>query len=106
MCRIKLLLQLALAVAKPAAHAQDFIRIPAGPMTMGSNNGRKEKGPENIVTLAAFEIDRLQAMNTEFAMFLERHGITDSKGRRYFDWDDNDAPYNALGVFGVQTKGL
>jgi iron(II)-dependent oxidoreductase len=91
MCRIKLLLLLLLAVANPAAQAQDMIRIPAGPFTMGSNDGRDDERPEHTVTLAAFEMDRLQVTNAEFAVFLERIGTTDSNGRRYFDWDDSDA---------------
>jgi iron(II)-dependent oxidoreductase len=91
MCRIKLLLLLLLAVANPAAQAQDLIRIPAGPFTMGSNDGLDDERPEHTVTLAAFEMDRLQVTNAEFAVFLERIGTTDSNGRRYFDWDDSDA---------------
>jgi len=87
MCRIKLLLLLALAVAYPLAQAQDLIRIPAGPFRMGSNNGREDERPEHTVTLATFEIDRLQVTNADFAMFLERHVATDSYGRRY-PWGD------------------
>lgn len=45
MYRIKTLLLLAMAVANPAAHAQDMIRIPAGPFTMGSNDGRDDERP-------------------------------------------------------------
>jgi len=91
MYRIKRLLLWLLTVANSAAPAQDLIHIPAGPFTMGSNVGRDDERPEHIVTLAAFEIDRLQVTNAEFAMFLERHGTTDNNGQRYFDWDDNDA---------------
>jgi iron(II)-dependent oxidoreductase len=91
MCRIKLLLLLFLTVANSAAQAQDMIRIPAGPFKMGSNDGRDDERPEHIVTLAAFEIDRLQVTNAEFAIFLERHGTTNKNGQRYFDWDDSDA---------------
>ena len=70
MYRIKTLLLLAMAVANPAAHAQDMIQIPAGPFTMGSNDGRDDERPAHMVTLAAFEIDRLQVTNAEFATFL------------------------------------
>jgi len=91
MCRVKLFLLLILAATNLAAGAQDLIRIPAGTFTMGSNNGPEDERPEHTVTLAAFEIDRLQVTNAEFAMFLQRHGTTDSNGRRYYDWDDNDA---------------
>jgi formylglycine-generating enzyme required for sulfatase activity len=91
MYRKKILLLLATALANPAAKAQDMIQIPAGPFTMGSNEGRDDERPAHTVTLAAFEIDRLQVTNAEFAMFIDRHGTTDRNGRRYFDWDDNDA---------------
>ena len=74
MYRIKILLLLATALANPAAKAQDMIQIPAGPFTMGSNDGRDDERPAHTVTLAAFEIDRLQVTNAEFAMFIDRHG--------------------------------
>ena len=91
MCRGSLLILIALAAIHPASRAQDMIRIPAGPFTMGSNDGRDDERPAHAVTLAAFEIDRLQVTNAGFARFLDRHGATDTEGRRYFDWDDGDA---------------
>ncbi len=91
MRRLKPLLVLLLAVSCQGSSAQDMVRIPAGPFTMGSNDGRDDERPAHTVTLAAFDIDRAQVTNTEFAGFLERYGETDAQGQRYFDWDDGDA---------------
>jgi len=106
MYRIKILLLLATALANPAAKAQDMIQIPAGPFTMGSNDGRDDERPAHTVTLAAFEIDRLQVTNAEFAMFIDRHGTTDRNGRRYFDWDDNDARIHRVEGVWLADKGF
>jgi len=106
MCRIKLLLLLFLTVANSAAQAQDMSRIPAGPFKMGSNDGRDDERPEHIVTLAAFEIDRLQVTNAEFAIFLERHGTTNKNGQRYFDWDDSDARIHRVEGVWREDKGF
>jgi len=106
MRRISIMLLLALAVASPMADAHDMVRIPTGPFTMGSNDGREDERPAHTVTLAAFEIDRLQVTNAEFARFLERHGTTDTQGRRYFDWDDNDARIHRVDGVWRADKGF
>lgn len=91
MRRLKPLLVLSLALYCYGSSAQDMIRIPEGPFTMGSHDGRDDERPAHTVTLAAFQIDRVQVTNAEFSRFLERHGAADAQGRRYFDWDDHDA---------------
>lgn len=91
MRRSVFVLLLALVATPPAAQGGDMVRIPAGPFTMGSDDGREDERPAHTVTLAAFEIDRLPTTNAEFARFLERHGAIDAGGRRHFDWDDGDA---------------
>jgi len=73
------------------AQAPEMMPVPAGPFTMGSNDGPEDERPAHTVTLGAFEIDRLQVSNAAFAAFLQRHGVVDANGRRYFDWDDGDA---------------
>ncbi|MEY3665805.1 MAG: hypothetical protein RLZZ153_1987 [Pseudomonadota bacterium] len=85
---VAFLLSIALGAA---AQVPDMVKIPAGPFIMGSNEGHEDERPAHTVTLAAFEIDRLQVSNAEFAQFLARYGTSDSSGRRYFDWDDRDA---------------
>ncbi len=102
--RRKIALLLALAVANQVVQAQSMIRIDAGPFTMGSNDGRDDERPAHTVTLAAFEIDRFQVTNAEFANFLQRHGTTDAQGRRYFDWDDGDTRIHRVdGVWRADT---
>lgn len=76
---------------KACAQAPEMMPVPAGPFTMGSNDGPEDERPAHTVTLGAFEIDRLQVSNAAFAAFLQRHGVVDANGRRYFDWDDGDA---------------
>jgi iron(II)-dependent oxidoreductase len=106
MRRSLLFLLLAVSAIRPAAQAGDMIRIPAGPFTMGSNEGRDDERPAHTVTLASFEIDRLQVTNAEFARFLERHGATDAHGRRYFDWDDGDARIHRVDGVWRADKGF
>jgi iron(II)-dependent oxidoreductase len=79
------------------AMAQDMVRIPAGPFIMGSNQGPDDERPAHTVVLAAFEIDRFQVTNAEFAKFLQRHGAADAQGRRFYDWDDGDARIHRVG---------
>ena len=88
---------LACVVSPAYSASQDMIRIPAGPFTMGSNEGRDDERPAHTVVLAAFEMDRLQVTNAEFATFLQGHGAADSLGRRYYDWDDGDARIHRVG---------
>mgnify|MGYP003337635515 FL=1 len=73
------------------AHNKEMVRIPAGPFTMGSQEGVEDERPAHTVTLSAFEIDRYQVTNAEFAAFLQQHGTRDAWGQRYYDWDDGDA---------------
>ena len=63
-----------MALANTAAQAAGHDPNPAGPFTMGSNDGRDGERPAHTVTLTAFEIDRLQVTSAEFAMFIDRHG--------------------------------
>jgi iron(II)-dependent oxidoreductase len=80
-----------------SAHAQDMVRIPAGPFTMGRDNGPADERPAHTVTLSAFEIDRLPVTNAQFARFLDAHGAVAQDGRRFYDWDDNDARIHQRG---------
>ena len=88
------------------AYAQNMIHIPAGPFTMGSNKGSDDERPEHTVFLGAFEIDRLQVTNADFANFLQRHGAADQQGRRFYDWDDNDARIHRVGEFWRADPGF
>ena len=74
-----------------AAIAQDMARVPAGPFTMGSDDGPADERPAHTVDVPGFEIDRLPVSNEEFAGFLQQHGPAGARSQRYFDWDDPDA---------------
>jgi len=74
-----------------AASAQQMVRVPGGPFTMGSDDGPADEQPAHTVTLEPFEIDRVPVQNGEFALFLTRYGPVAPDGRRYFDWDGREA---------------
>src|SRR3954464_4152764 len=80
-----------IAAATAGEAAQEMVRVPAGPFTMGSADGPADERPAQEVTLGAFEIDRLPVTNALFAEFLKAHGPIDPRGDRYYDWDDSDA---------------
>jgi ribose/xylose/arabinose/galactoside ABC-type transport system permease subunit/formylglycine-generating enzyme required for sulfatase activity len=51
-----------------------MIEIPAGPFTMGSDTGIEDEAPAHEVDLPAFEIDKFEVTNADFAQFLEATG--------------------------------
>jgi ribose/xylose/arabinose/galactoside ABC-type transport system permease subunit/formylglycine-generating enzyme required for sulfatase activity len=56
-------------------HVTDImIEIPAGPFTMGSNTGAEDEAPAHEVDLPAFEIDKFEVTNADFAQFVEATG--------------------------------
>jgi len=69
-----LLFAAVLALAFAPVHGQsppdEMILIPAGPFTMGSNEGPQDERPAHEVTLRAYEIDRFPVTNAQFADFL------------------------------------
>lgn len=89
------ILAAALTLFAPATRAQpslsDMVEIPAGPFTMGSDNGPADERPGHRVTLPAFRIDRLAVTNADFALFLNAVGPRNAQGQRLFDVDDPDA---------------
>ncbi len=59
--------------AEPAADvsSSSMVLIPAGPFSMGSNDGLPNERPERQVTLDAFYIDRQEITIARYAQFLE-----------------------------------
>jgi ribose/xylose/arabinose/galactoside ABC-type transport system permease subunit/formylglycine-generating enzyme required for sulfatase activity len=51
-----------------------MIEIPAGPFTMGSDTGAEDEAPAHEVDLPAFEIDKFEVANADFAQFVEATG--------------------------------
>ena len=75
----------------------EMVSIPAGPLTMGSDNGPEDERPAHRVELPAFSIDRTPVTNADFAVFLNGAGPVNSAGERLFDVDDNDARIHKKG---------
>jgi ribose/xylose/arabinose/galactoside ABC-type transport system permease subunit/formylglycine-generating enzyme required for sulfatase activity len=67
-----------------------MIEIPAGPFTMGSDTGAEDEAPAHEVDLPAFEIDKFEVTNADFAQFVEATGYqTDAeKEERTRSWRD------------------
>lgn len=82
----------ALAQAPEMVEAPEMLEVPAGPFTMGSDDGPDDERPAHQVSLTAFRIDRLPVTNAEFAAFLDAQGQEGGDGaRRYLRNDDDDA---------------
>lgn len=55
---------------------EDMVLIPAGPFTMGQDGSKPKNGPAHEVDLPAYEIDRFEVTNDEFAEFVSQTGYT------------------------------
>ncbi len=68
-----------------------MIEIPAGSFIMGSDTGDPDEAPAHEVDLPAFEIDRFEVTNADFAQFVEATGYqTDAeKEGRSKNWRDD-----------------
>jgi len=51
-----------------------MVEIPAGPFIMGNNNGRQDEAPAHEVDVLAFEIDKFEVTNADFARFVGATG--------------------------------
>jgi iron(II)-dependent oxidoreductase len=65
-----------------------MVKIPAGSFTMGSDNGAEDEAPAHQVDLPAFEIDKFEVTNADFAQFVKAAGYqTDAeKEKRTKNW--------------------
>jgi len=84
-------LVLAMASQPVPVAADDMVAVPAGPFTMGSDQGPADERLAHRLTLAAFFIDRYPVTNARFAEFLNAIGTHNAKRERLFDFDDPDA---------------
>jgi formylglycine-generating enzyme required for sulfatase activity len=53
----------------PPPVTEIMVEIPAGPFTLGSDEGDPEDGPAQEMDLPAFEIDRFEVTNADFDAF-------------------------------------
>ncbi len=51
-----------------------MVLVPAGPFTMGSDDGDPEDAPAQTIDLPAFEIDKFEVTNDDFALFVDATG--------------------------------
>ena len=73
----------------------DMVAIPAGPFTMGSNEGPEDERPAREVTLRAYSIDRFPVTNAQYAEYLNTLGTARPSG--VYDFDDPDARIHRQG---------
>jgi iron(II)-dependent oxidoreductase len=75
--------------APPPPVMEDMVDIPAGPFTMGNDAADPEDGPAHEVDLPAFEIDRFEVTNADFASFAEATGyVSDAENAGKKSWRD------------------
>jgi formylglycine-generating enzyme required for sulfatase activity len=66
-----------------------MVDISAGPFMMGSDSGDPEDAPAHEVDLPAFEIDKFEVINVDFATFAEATGYeTFAEKNGYASWRD------------------
>ncbi len=68
-----------------------MILIPAGPFTMGRDNGPPDEAPAHEVFLANFYIGRNLVTVADYAKFIQEKGPTGPQGEMYLDVEDPDA---------------
>jgi iron(II)-dependent oxidoreductase len=102
------LLALALLASLPLgaqSPLSEMVNIPAGPFTMGSNDGPEDERPAHEVTLRAYSIDRFPVTNAEYAEFLNAQLAKAGPVSRLYDVDDPDARVHRRGERWMADKG-
>ena len=97
------------AMLAPApARGQDdgMVRVEAGLLLMGADEGPVDERPMHTVELPAFAIDRLPVTTTQFAAFLNAGGVRNDRGQDLFDDDDRDARIHRVGGQFVPDAGF
>jgi iron(II)-dependent oxidoreductase len=72
------------------AVTESMVEIPAGPFVMGQDDGDREDRPAHEVDLPAYEIDKFEVTNADFAAFVEATGYEsdgEKLGKKY--WRDS-----------------
>lgn len=77
--------------ADPAGPYGGMILVPAGPFTMGRNDGFEEEGPAHQLFLSSFYIDKNLVAVGEYAKFIRVKGPLGPRGEMYLDVEDPDA---------------
>jgi iron(II)-dependent oxidoreductase len=87
------------------APLSEMVAIPAGPFTMGSNEGPEDERPAHEVTLPPFSIDRFPVTNAQYADFLNLELAKAGPAARLYDIDDPDARIHRRGDRWVADPG-
>mgnify|MGYP001821087491 FL=1 len=67
-----------------------MVEIPAGAFTMGQDDGGREDRPAHDVDLPAYEIDKFEVTNADFAVFVEATGYeSDAEKQGKKSWRDS-----------------
>ncbi len=83
-----------------------MVLIPAGPFTMGRNDGPDEEKPAHRVFLSAYYIDQNLVTWADYLPFIQAKGPEGPKGEMYLDTDDPDAKIIPMGDAWVIEKGF
>jgi formylglycine-generating enzyme required for sulfatase activity len=75
------------AVTTPGGTIHELVHVPAGPFAMGSEGGRSDERPVHTVNLDGFYIDKYEATNAQYEVFVM---TGDGSASRYAD----DSPFN------------
>jgi iron(II)-dependent oxidoreductase len=92
--------------APASGQGVEMVRVEAGPVLLGSDDGPADERPAHPVELAAFEIDRLPVTNARFADFLNAVGPTNARGQNLYDVADSDARIHRVGELFVADPGF
>jgi rhamnose transport system permease protein len=55
---------------EPPKPVEDMVEIPAGPFTFGNDDTEPNEGPAQTIDLPAYQIDRFEVTNDDFALFV------------------------------------
>jgi len=82
------------AQTRIGAEPSEMALVPAGPFTMGTNNRLPDEGPEHVVDLKAFWIDKYEVTNLQYKKFIDatRHKSPDHFENRTFPDGKADHP--------------
>lgn len=78
--------------ASQSVAAPEFVQIPGGAFTMGSDQFRKEEQPTHRVSVGPFEITRTEVTNKQFAQFVAATGYITTAERALSAEDYPDLP--------------
>jgi formylglycine-generating enzyme required for sulfatase activity len=89
-----------------AGLVEEMVRIPAGTLVMGSDDGEPAEKPVHRVILAAFSIDRFEITNAEFSAFVAATGHITNAEATGVGWDWNGGWKRVKGASWRHPHGL